>query len=205
MIDPFAEYRAGTIDFGQFEQATRHIWSRLARMILSRWRAPTYVTEQDLVQEMMIAAFSFTLKWDEAHGIPVRRYVTWNAIDKARKWLHKQRRAGHDGGRGHSAFDLPFSTLHSESETASADMLDRLAAPVQSNQEGTAAYRQVLRQYADVEPIILALERTGSIDAAAEQVMLARQTREWFGVSRLADAREKVCCMIESIAEQVTL
>lgn len=205
MTDPFEDYQAGRIDFGGFERATRHSWSRLARMILARWRAPTYVTEQDLIQEMMIAAYSFTMKWEPRHGIAVRRYVTWNAIDKARKWLHKQRRAGHDGGRGHSAFDLPFSSLQADDETR-VDLLDLIAEPVRSEQESAAAYRQAIRQYAGAQPVLQTLEKTGSVDAAAERILTNQRSSEWFGgVTSLADAREKVCCMIETIAEQVTL
>lgn len=205
MIDYFAEYRAGRIDFGKFERETRHIWVRLARGILGRWRAPTYVTEQDLVQEMLIAAYSFTNKWDPKHSVPVRRYVVWNAIDKARKWLHKQRRAGHDGGRGRSGFDLPFASLVFGDNEERADVLDRLAAPIPSDQESEAAYRQMLRQFDGVEPVIRILERTGSPEAAVEHVMFNQQYCEWFGITRLEEAEDKVGCMIDIIAEQVTL
>ena len=205
MPDPFADYHAGRIDFAKFEQLTRHMWARFARIQLRRWRAPAYVTEQDLIQEMLVAVFAFTLKWDASHAVPVRRYVTWNAIDKARKWLHKQRRAGHEGGRGSSRFDLPVSSLMAEGVDERGDLLDRIAPPVEPSQESAAVYAQARRQYAGLSAVIHELERTGSVEAAAAKAVGHERSRNGLGVESVDEAREKVCCMIDMITEQVTL
>lgn len=196
--EDFEAYR-NTGDFAAFERATRAGWYAFARTLLSRWRAPTHTSEADLVQEMLVTCWSFLDEWDPARGVSLRTYLTFNAIDKARKYLHKMRRAGHDGGAGRSRFELPFSALARDGEEFDPERFAPTAPP---SQEHELSRRRMHSAAAELAPVLEVFERTGSLELAADFVLGRQTLREHFGGKR-APAREGVRRMIEQLSEQV--
>ncbi len=85
--------RDGAITFDEFERRTRPLWhymsARLVRVQLRGFRV-LGVGEEDVRQEMLLAAWVFTGKWDPRYGVEIDRYVIFNANDKAKKWLLSQ-------------------------------------------------------------------------------------------------------------------
>jgi hypothetical protein len=105
--------RAGEIRFDEVVRLTRATWKSLAQYIARRWRGPAWHGLEDLEQELILAAW-YAL-WEYEPGNPrapsIARYVTWNAVDKAKKARHKARAARRhrnpDAERGN--FEIPFS------------------------------------------------------------------------------------------------
>lgn len=86
--------------FAKFTKATDKVWVAQARMLMRKWGVglPKETTIDDLKQELLIAAWRFVAKWDPKYGVSISRYVVWNAVDKAKKALHKLRGASRAGG-----------------------------------------------------------------------------------------------------------
>lgn len=84
--------RTGETGFADFVKATMPYWRCVAGDLLSRWDAPAAVEEEDLVQELLLAAWRAIETADPAKG-DVRRRVVWCAVKTARRWLHRQRGA----------------------------------------------------------------------------------------------------------------
>lgn len=122
---------AGLITCNAFFIASRSTWERLAVYLLRRWKAPAWVERDEVVQELMLAAWGAIWQYD-----PTRRektigqYVEWNAIDKAKKKLHKMRNAKLSGnadanpGRHEKIF-----SAFAETSTEWIDGLVRIEAP----------------------------------------------------------------------------
>lgn len=103
--------RAGRVSFDGFFIQTRHEWRRLAKYLLSRWPVPDGVELDDVMQELAVAAWQFVGKYDPERGTALQRYVVYNAVDKAKKWLHKQRDAYRRDDRSPGRFAVSESKL----------------------------------------------------------------------------------------------
>lgn len=114
MAEALSSLRAGTITFPAFQLRTKPDWQRLARWLLRRWDTPDGVEESDVVQELLLAAWTFVQKWDPAYGTTLSGYVVWNACDKAKKWIHTQRRAARRDDSAPSRHPVSFSSLNLE-------------------------------------------------------------------------------------------
>lgn len=103
--------RNGGASFNAFVLATRPTWHRYAQYLARRWRGPVGVGLEDLEQEMLLAAWRAIATWDPTRQKPIHEYVVYMAIDKAKKWLHKQRnakrRSDHEPGR----FPVSYAAL----------------------------------------------------------------------------------------------
>jgi hypothetical protein len=91
MAQALTALRADEITFEKFCRETANDWRKLARYLLRRWEAPDGVEEFDVQQEMLIAAWAFLKEWNPERGVPIDTFIVWNACDKGKKWLHKQR------------------------------------------------------------------------------------------------------------------
>lgn len=129
--------KTGAITFDAFAVATRREWERLSGKLLSRWEAPEAVEREDLVQEMLIAAWRAVDQYDSAHpsDTAIERFVVFHAVDKAKKWLHTQRRAYRGSDKSVSRNHVPF-------ESVDAIQLDH-AMSVPPDQERLIACLQV--------------------------------------------------------------
>jgi hypothetical protein len=130
--------RAGAIGFTRFAYLTRADFGRMAAYLLRRWKTPTWFVEEDVVQELLFAASEHARTWDPARGVPLARYVAWNAARVAKRWMHKARGVSINGSpdRKVSRFELPFSALGDVDEEGD-DFIARIA-------DGTASAEDIL-------------------------------------------------------------
>lgn len=85
------------IGFDAFVRNTKDTWRNLAQYLMRRWRTPTDVDVEDVVQELYVGAFRAAGRFDPARGTGFAEYLTWNACDKAKKRMHKWRGANLHG------------------------------------------------------------------------------------------------------------
>lgn len=112
--------------FRDFMIETQAVWRRFARYLCRRWRPPLGVDEEDVVQELLLAGWQSVQKWDPERGTTIDQYVRFNALDKAKKWLHKQRNSKRRDGSAPARVPAAFSTFErADDEAGSAQ--DRLA------------------------------------------------------------------------------
>jgi len=103
--------QAGEIDFDGFARETAARWQSLARMLIRRWRPPATVTEEDVVQELLLGAWRYRPKFDPARGVALERFLIWNACTEAKRFLHRQRQAHKRSDKSESRNAVPLSQL----------------------------------------------------------------------------------------------
>ena len=91
--DALARYREGHTTFEELVQATSTHWTALAHYVCNRWRGPFWVAVEDVRQDLLYGAWRAIFNWDEGRGSSLAGYVVWNAVDKAKKRMHKARGA----------------------------------------------------------------------------------------------------------------
>ena len=96
MKEALGQVREGVDTFDSFARATSTRWKRLAHSLLRRWPAGSTVDLDDLTQELLIGAWLAIPQWEEGRQ-SLERYVVWNAMTDAKRWLHKQRGANLHG------------------------------------------------------------------------------------------------------------
>lgn len=171
--------------FPEFSRETSQVWRRFARYLCRRWRPPLGVDEEDLVQELLVAGWQAVRKWDPARGTSIDRYVRYNAIDKAKKWLHQQRNSYRRDGSAPSRVPTVFSALERPDEEPGSAQ-DRLAwvAPAQEaafdvidlRRELVRAFEPLGRRlpFRDREALAAVAASGGCIDAAADSIIADR-------------------------------
>lgn len=90
--------------FDEFLRENEKHFERMAAYILKRWKAPNDVSIADVAQELRIAAWIYARRYQPDRGKTPAQYVSWNAINKAKKYVHRQRHGRDDRGLGR--FDL---------------------------------------------------------------------------------------------------
>lgn len=115
--------RAGSISFAEFARESAPVWERFGRYLMRRWKAPLGVELYDVQQELLLAGWQAIPKWDPNRGVPIDRFVIFQAIDKAKKWLHRQRNARRRDDKAPGRFPAGFSYLGCET----AEDVDRMA------------------------------------------------------------------------------
>lgn len=166
--------------FPIFLTETDDIWRRFARYLCRRWRPPLGVDEQDVVHELMLAGWMAVRRWDPERGTTIDRFVRYNAIDKAKKWLHKQRDSYRRDGSAPSRAPTVFSAFERPDEEAGAAQ-DRLAWVGPELLEARLAARDFERElvqafgevsgslpYRDRECLAAVALAGGSLEEAAE-------------------------------------
>lgn len=103
--------REGHLSFASFAKETHADWVKLAGNLLTRWRAPSAVDLEDLVQELLLGAWIAVEKYDESRGA-LKPFVVWSAMTAAKRWLNVQRGvSSHNGDKCKSCFDLPVGDM----------------------------------------------------------------------------------------------
>ena len=179
--------RAGTITFSAFERSTAADWDRLAAMLFKRWPLPSGVEVDDVRQELLIAVIrvddegkTLLTKWEPSKSVPLARFVTWNAVVWACRWIHDQRGVfktkenGGSRGRDRGNVARPLSTFDREDGT---NCLPEIAtAPEQGQarafEETMGAIVAKLRSSRDRMVLGVYLDVGGSVHEAA--AILAR-------------------------------
>lgn len=87
------EYLDGKVTFAEFERATRSDWKRLAGQLGKRWRAPNWVSQEDLEQELLLGAWLKVWDFQASRKVPAKNYLIYNSMSCAKRKLHKWRGA----------------------------------------------------------------------------------------------------------------
>jgi hypothetical protein len=90
--------RNGRLRFARFAQRTAGTWQRLARYLVARWPLPACCELRDVEQELLLAVAQLVPRWDPSRGVEIARFVVWNACNRAKRWMHRQRGATRTGG-----------------------------------------------------------------------------------------------------------
>ncbi len=108
------QLREGSLSFAEFARETQPDWERLAINLLGRWKAPSAVDVEDLVQELLLEAWVSVGKYDATRG-PLKAFVVWRAMTAAKRWLNVQRGVrSHNGDKSKSRFDVPAGDMFDE-------------------------------------------------------------------------------------------
>ena len=163
------QVRGGVMSFDTFAVQTKNRWERLARMLMRRWSPPSAVSEDDLVQELLLGAWLVLPKYNPKRGTSLERFVVWQATNRAKYWLHVQR-----GACMHGNFDTNPSRFDVVTETG--DVLDREVLAAQEEVVNALERLRLAAQLVDSQKARLALEavlKNGSVDTALEQLASA--------------------------------
>lgn len=200
----------GEVTADAFFAATREHWRTLAKHMLRRWRAPSWLDPEEVEQELMLGAFEIVWKFED-RGQPdlkeaLRRYVVWNAYDKAKKRLHRARNAKRRADHAPSRVDLPASALSSDPDW---DPFHEQLAVVDAEQEDEAERGESLRAVLEAcrdeaeRAILRSLVEHGDFIAAAENIYATPSARALCRVTSPADAGRKVVAVCDRLAERL--
>lgn len=168
-------------------------WGRLAGDLLNRWPAPGWVDKEDVVQELLIGAYEKIWEFQPDRGVKIGRYVVWNAVDKAKKKIHKWR-----GAKLHGSSDRNRSRFEKTSRIRD-NALERMPSTEECLEKrairGEAIARS-LESRAD-RMVFRAMDEGRCFQSAARQVHLDG------GVLTIGDARLRVREIAEKIAGQL--
>jgi len=135
--------------FTRFAAVTRGHWSRMAAHLMRRfvgsWRLPPGIEEEDVAQEMLLAAWGAVRRYDASRGESLAGFVVFTATNKAEKWLHKVRGAGLHGtpGTRPSWFPIGESRLTPAWAEETSPVLEMLGGSVPATQEADYAGRRL--------------------------------------------------------------
>ena len=142
---------AAEITQQEFLKRTRVYWRAVARGIFSTWRKklPAWVEPADVEQELMMVVLRTIPLWDPERSSNVRVYVTWCAVHRTQRELHRWRGALLRGNeaRNPSRFEAPLSRLpgvrRESDEAAQERAIERSlpAQPPEQEQRAEAAER----------------------------------------------------------------
>jgi hypothetical protein len=137
------------------------------------------VDVEDLVQELLVACWRCLLKFDPSrldgngNKISIERYVVYNSVDKAKKWLHKRRGAYRRDDKSPSRFELPFSTLGGQHDEGGDDyqarLMDRLGS-VDATQDSELVRRQSIASLPSQDLAFMIYQRCPDIERAAQAI-----------------------------------
>ena len=212
MDDALMALRCGRLSFEAFERRSRQVWTNVAEHMLRHWRAPAAVSVEDLRQEILLNVWIFVAHWDpqclgpDGKPVSISRFVTFNAYDKAKKWLHQQRNAYRRDDKAPGRFERPFSTMRRHDDADGRDleeqMLDRLASdPEVSPLEQRQAILERYSAAAPVHrPVVLALAETRDVDLAAERLRQNGAACVALRIESMNGARRAVIRALKAIA-----
>lgn len=186
----------------QFFARTRADWVRLARHLMARCRVPEGVDEDDVVQELQIAAWRVLGKFDPARGAKPDQFLMFNSIVRAKRWIKRQARRG--------GLEVGDARLVSSAELE-GDEHPRLPEPaVDPAQEDEAARADELRRLLDgcasirTKIVLVAAWQLGDVDAAGRAIYEDRDLRLKFRLDCRGDARRVVVKEIKRALEETT-
>lgn len=96
--------------FAEFVRRTGDDWGRIARDLHRRWQVPAAVQPEDVLAELLMAAWRVIPHWNPG-GRALADYVCWNACARARKWINQQRDAYRRDGKNQSRHPIAESNL----------------------------------------------------------------------------------------------
>lgn len=184
--------RDGRITFDRFLSATTMRWWALSATLYRKWgKDASGVDVADLYQELTLAAWTFVSQWDATRGTTLEQFVVYNAMDKAKKWLHVQRAAKRSG----NADGNP-----SRREVCS-DSIKRNVGVIESELTRFDGYREAMSK-ADEKfgCIIHSLARTNSVTMTAREIYKSKERRREYHLCSLEHAHRVVRSVLKRLA-----
>jgi len=210
-----SELRDGRVTFEDFVQDTQPVMQGMARKIIRQWKAPNFMAPEDVAQEAFLAAWQRVWTFDENRGTELRRYVMWNAKDRATKHVHKAR-LGSRPHRGEcnmrSVQEVPSTPHLQDEDLPEGERRMRLPHEEPRQEEGLErrdAIRRALaacgrgRKGAVERAVVLAVAEKGSIAPAAHALYRDRAERRRLGLRSLAHAEEVTLAALERVAARL--
>lgn len=158
--------REGEISFASAVQATRKTWRGLAERLFYRWTLPSSIAIEDVEQELHLAMWEHVGKWDPKRGVGIGRYVIFNAMARAAKILHRERRA--KGRKGPSRHPILLGE----------DELIEYLGSIDPEQEQAAIRESELRALVRAQPtegeaalVVAIYQANGQIEKAADRLV----------------------------------
>jgi hypothetical protein len=141
-------FRAGEIGFTRFAAETREDWDKLAGKwftVFSRKGIPCGITEDDVRQEMLLAAWRAVQSYDPDHpgAKALEVHVVWNACNRATKWLNRQRKARDRRSPSRHPVTMGMLGIDRDGELSDAEVVD-LFASQPAEQEQRADHARLL-------------------------------------------------------------
>ena len=81
----------GKTDWTAFATQTKSEWTKLAGRLYGLHKLPACVGIEDIRQELLVWAWHFMAKWSPDGGQPLHRYVVIGSMNRAHRWLNRQR------------------------------------------------------------------------------------------------------------------
>jgi len=177
--------REGQLSFTDFATYTHNHWHRLAVHLYRRWKPPTGVDVEDVLQEVLLAAWQFVGTWDPEREVSLERYVVWNASDKAKKQLHKLRGAKLSGSSDRNP-------SRAEALTTNGDCLVEVSEDKLDERYGRAVDLARSAETVAEGLVLVRLARTWSVQATATSLYADPTTRLGLRLGSEASARRFV-------------
>lgn len=168
-----AQYQRGDLTFDEFARATHKTWVAFSVHLLGRWKASPAVAPEDLQQELLVACWRCVPKWDPARSA-LLKFVVYNCMDKAKKWLHKQRNAYRRDDKSPGRFPVALTSLGLEPYQEEKLLEIVSVAPLQEERI------ERVEALASVESDDLAFmfyQQKGSIEAAARAICASKYAK----------------------------
>jgi DNA-directed RNA polymerase specialized sigma24 family protein len=168
--------RDGHVSFAEFVIGTRTQFRSMAGYLARKWTPPSWMTLEDLEQELYLAAWHAIWDFEEGRGVGISKYVVFNAISGAKRALHKARGAKLSGSpdRNPSRMETPLAQFIDGEQL----MINTLAEPAEQESlivafedRKEAVQRAVKACKSDCErAAVLAIVDTESIEGGARVI-----------------------------------
>lgn len=196
-MDEFADQvgglRDGTLSFVEFELATRERWESTARLLMRRWRIPSWVEVGDVVQDLLVGAWDAVWRYDPKRStMSLGSYVRVMAFNEAQRHLHKVRGVDMHSCVGASNIDTPFAVF---SEEEIAGLESKSAVPADQHERAERS-RRMLEVCQSMEELLSlqALHLTQNFGASAELLY-----QEASDVLKLRDQEHATRVLVRSV------
>lgn len=208
--DELYRYQRGEISFDTMARLTHKTWVALATQLLGRWKCSAAVSVEDVQQQLLLAVWRCIPKWNPSKA-ELHRYVIYNAYDKAKKWVHKQRNAYRRDDKSPARVPVALASLGLE-EHAEERLLSAIATDADQEQDIIRREEEAERQqrlqraiehfnYDDLA--FMHYKKAGSVELAAENIQASSLARFVLHTNSLDSARTVVERSIERAAEAV--
>lgn len=183
--------RSGRMTFDAFARKTSTRWRYLAEQLIRHWAPPAAVGVDDLCQELLIGAWIVLPRWQPAKGTSIDRFVVFNAMSSAKRWLHVQRgvkrsRIGPHPDKIPSRHPIAVGDLEIQTDANQIEAIDTKRRHAEALMKVGALASSRDRLCASL------VARTGSIDRAADLLWSDLNSRKRCGFKSRAQARRQV-------------
>lgn len=208
--------REDTASFNDFATDTRNVWRRFARYLERRWRLPLGVDIEDVEQELLFAGWRAVKSWDPGRGVAIDRYVRFQALDKAKKWLHKQREAKRRDGSAPTRAPTVFTAFERPDDEAGSaqdalawvgpDEIERTLSHSDAERELAWAFEPYLADlpWRDREVLARVVASAGDLDEAVARLVEHAPTRQALRIGSSSDAHNLAARVVARVLAKVS-